>query len=174
MSFLCFDVLASWKVSATSGPARKILVRHLGDADIGTLFIFDLRRQADEIWTSHLLDRTLVLGINMKAAYIHDIERPLQLQYLHTQSDVFAVHQHQNNLVFTGARNGSIHQFDRRMDKPHGQKLFDGRLRNQRASVRYLTAIRDWQLVASHSNGDVRRSSSSSSSSFPSLDVPGN
>jgi len=100
MSFLCFDVLASWKVSATSGPARKILVRHLGDADIGTLFIFDLRRQADEIWTSHLLDRTLVLGINMKAAYIHDIERPLQLQYLHTQSDVFAVHQHQNVSLF--------------------------------------------------------------------------
>ena len=78
------------------------------------MFVFDLHRQGSEIWSSHLRDRTLVLGnrlrsqkkhiftymlgIKMKAVYIQDIEQPSLVSHLDTRSDVFAVHQHDVSL----------------------------------------------------------------------------
>jgi len=106
-----------------------------------------------DVRSSHLYDRSLVLGAATQAVYLQDIETSSP-RCLNTQSDVFAVHQ-QNSLVYAGTRNGSVHRFDVRVDKPHGMKLFDGRFKKERSSVLYLNIIRDWQLLASHMNGDL-------------------
>lgn len=46
-------------------------------------------RNVHDIWTSHLQDRSLVLGANMKVALMRDIERQA-VEMLATKSDVFA------------------------------------------------------------------------------------
>lgn len=46
-----------------------------------------------DIWTSHLWDRTLVLGANKQAVLLRDVEASSPVEPLHTNSDVFAIEQ---------------------------------------------------------------------------------
>jgi WD repeat-containing protein 21A len=119
-------------------------------------FILNLGgRLVHDVWASHLQDHNLVLGANSKAIYIKDIDATRSLQVLDTQSDVFAVHQH-DTLIYTGSRNGSIARFDMRTDKSRGLQLFDSRFLSGAASaVTYMNIIRDSQMVVSHMNGCV-------------------
>ncbi|KIM89503.1 hypothetical protein PILCRDRAFT_813437 [Piloderma croceum F 1598] len=58
--------------------------------------------------------RTINSGARKKAILLKDIDIGRSLTVLETQSDVFAVEQ-QENLVYTGARHGSIARFDTRL-----------------------------------------------------------
>jgi len=107
-----------------------------------------------DIWTSHLRGRSLAIGAGKRAIFLKDIDTTASLNVLDTQSDVFAVEQ-QENLVYTGARNGSIARFDMRLDDLRGQKLLDDVFMKQANSVTNLNIVRDWQLVVANINGGL-------------------
>ncbi|KAF6752984.1 hypothetical protein DFP72DRAFT_814544 [Ephemerocybe angulata] len=96
---------------------------------------------ARDLWASHLRNRSAVFGASFRAIYIPDIDQSRSPEQLNTHSDVFTVVQDEH-LIYTGARNGSIHRFDKRVGFKHGDLLLDGRFRkNQRSSVLNLTLL---------------------------------
>ncbi|KAI9512383.1 hypothetical protein F5148DRAFT_973499 [Russula earlei] len=105
---------------------------------------------ACDVWTSHLRDRSLVLGARQRALHIQDVESLTDAWRLETYSDVFALHQ-QEHLVYTGCRNGSIRRFDTRARSP-GLILLGQASSN---SIAYLNVIRDWQLLVSTIRGAI-------------------
>ncbi|KAI0269801.1 hypothetical protein BC834DRAFT_571988 [Gloeopeniophorella convolvens] len=111
-------------------------------------------RLVHDIWTSRLRDRSLVLGVAKRAVYIADIDNALDLRSLDTQSDVFALHQ-EENLVYAGARNGSVTRFDTRERASVGTALLDGAFARAHNSVTYLRVVREWQLLASTIRGNI-------------------
>ncbi|KAF8799375.1 hypothetical protein BYT27DRAFT_7342981 [Phlegmacium glaucopus] len=117
-------------------------------------FLLSLPRVFD-IRSSHLQNKTLVLGAHKSAVYISDIDVSATPQVLHTNSDIFSVFQ-QDHLVYTGARNGTIGRFDMRIAKRHSQKLFDDRFSDSpRSPVLHLNVIRESELLISHLNGNL-------------------
>ncbi|KAK0201956.1 hypothetical protein DFS33DRAFT_1386246 [Desarmillaria ectypa] len=98
-----------------------------------------------DIWTSHLQDRTLLLGANKTAVLLHDVEASSPVELLHTNSDVFAIEQ-KDNLIYTGTRGGSILVFDKRTTdrKSHGQKIFERRVRS---SVVHLCCFHETKML---------------------------
>jgi len=108
---------------------------------------------ASDVWTSHLRDRSLVLGARKRAVLIQDVENLDDARRLETQSDVFAVHQ-EECLVYTGARNGTIKRFDTRTRAPGLALLGDAKTKSC-DSVIYLNIIKDWQLLVSTIRGAI-------------------
>ncbi|KAF5382476.1 hypothetical protein D9615_003020 [Tricholomella constricta] len=138
-------------VATCFGPSAKISVQDLNLT--GRTSLLSLNTVHD-IWSSHLQDIALVLGVNKKAVYLPDIDLSTSIQNLETHSDVFSVWQHEN-VIYTGCRNGTIMRFDKRLGK-HGQKLFNDRfLSHQRSSVLHLETLKNSQLLTSHMNGDL-------------------
>ncbi|KAF8236366.1 hypothetical protein L208DRAFT_1252462 [Tricholoma matsutake] len=138
-------------IATCLGPTPKLSVQDLNVP--GRTYLVNLHNVHD-IWNSHLLGSSLLLGADKRAIYFQHIDLS-SFQTLDTHSDVFAVSQ-QDNLIYTGARNGTISRFDRRMGKPHGQKLVDDRFTNrQRSSVLHIETVRDDQLLTSHMNGEL-------------------
>ncbi|KAF8968899.1 WD40-repeat-containing domain protein [Flammula alnicola] len=165
ISSIC--VSGSRCVSTCLGPG-KIAVQDLSTPE--RMFLLNLNGVYD-IWASDLQGQTLVLGASRKAVYIPDIDVSSSLQYLHTKSDVFSVIQ-QDNLVYTGSRNGTIERFDMRLAKDRSQKIFDTRFKTApRSSVLHLSLIHGQELLMSHLNGDLvsfdLRFSSSTSGASP-------
>jgi len=107
-----------------------------------------------DVWTSHLQGRNLALGANKKAIFLKDIDAVRSLHILDTQSDVFAVEQ-QENLVYAGARNGSISRFDTRLEALGGERLLDDVFKTQTNSITHLKIVREWQLVVGNINGNL-------------------
>ncbi|KAF8625971.1 hypothetical protein AX17_006696 [Amanita inopinata Kibby_2008] len=140
-------------IATCLGPSARISVQDLNV--IGRTSLLGLKGIHD-IWCAHLDGNSLVVGADKRAVYIQDLDASMHLKYLDTQSDVFAVFHHEN-LVHTGARNGSITRFDMRL-KTYGQKLFDERFLNRpRSSVLHLSIVNEFGLLSSHMNGDVSR-----------------
>ncbi|KDQ62614.1 hypothetical protein JAAARDRAFT_66305 [Jaapia argillacea MUCL 33604] len=139
-------------VATSYGPSCKIVVQDLSTTEAYVLSPGD--RVIHDIWTAHLQDRSLTLGVRKKAIYIRDIDTARSLETLDTQSDVFAVHQNEN-LVLTGARNGWVKRFDMRIDSPHGQDLLQNKYKDCRSSITYLNVINEWRLLTSTVNGDL-------------------
>ncbi|KAI0251976.1 hypothetical protein BJV78DRAFT_382540 [Lactifluus subvellereus] len=110
-------------------------------------------RLACDIWTSHLRGRSLVLGVRQRALLMQDVESLGDVWRLDTQSDVFAVHQ-EENLVYAGARNGTIKRFDARTRAP-GRNLLGDVFAESSNSITYLNIIRDWQLLVSTIRGAI-------------------
>ncbi|KAF8073882.1 hypothetical protein FPV67DRAFT_1560201 [Lyophyllum atratum] len=138
-------------IATCSGPSAKISVQDLNVT--GRTSLLSLNAVHD-IWSSHLQDSALVLGVEKRAVYLPDIDTSMSIQHLQTHSDVFSVWQHGYN-IYTGCRNGTIMRFDKRLGK-HGDKLYTDRLRNQqRTSVVHLETLGDSQLLTSHMNGDL-------------------
>jgi len=108
---------------------------------------------ASDVWTSHLRDRSLVLGVRKGALFMQDVESLTDAWRLETGSDVFALHQ-EENLVFTGSRNGSIRRFDTRT-RARGQTLLGETFTKPSNSVTYLNIIRNWQLLISTIRGTI-------------------
>lgn len=110
---------------------------------------------ACDVWTSHLRDRSLVLGVRQRALLIQDVESLADAWRLETHSDVFALHQ-EENLVYAGSRNGSIRRFDTRMRAP-GQTLLGepSSFVKSSNSITYLNVIKDWQLLVSTIRGAI-------------------
>lgn len=134
------------------GPFAKVAVQDLTAS--GGAYILNFNGTHD-IWASHLQGHKLVLGANQKAVYLSDVDSNRAPQFLNTNSDVFAVFL-QDNLIYTGARNGTIQRFDTRSGKQRGQKLFESRFFDApRSSVLHLEPIRDSQLFVSQMNGDL-------------------
>jgi len=86
--------------------------------------------------------------------FLKDIDTARSLNVLGTQSDVLAVEQ-QENLVYTGTRNGSIARFDMRLDDPLGQSLLDDHFKTQTNSVTHLNIVREWQLIVGNMDGSL-------------------
>ncbi|KAL1740465.1 hypothetical protein HDZ31DRAFT_47464, partial [Schizophyllum fasciatum] len=131
--------------ATSSGPSTKISVQDLSTAGRTSLLtlnnVYDVR-------CSHLAGTSLVLGAAKQAVYLPDIANPT-FQYLPTHSDVYSV-EREHDLIYTGARNGSIHRFDMRMPKPLGDVLFPDRTPS---NVVNLRVIRETQLLVNHRNG---------------------
>ncbi|KAF8262274.1 hypothetical protein EI94DRAFT_716681 [Lactarius quietus] len=124
---------------------------------------------ACDIWTSNLRDRSLVLGGGY--ALIHHpklmgdsrcataclacsrLESLGDIRHLETHSDVFALHQ-EENLVYTGSRNGAIRRFDTRTRAPGPTLLSDVFTRSSN-SITYVNVIKDWQLLVSTIRGTI-------------------
>ncbi|KAH9997926.1 hypothetical protein BJV77DRAFT_982268 [Russula vinacea] len=96
---------------------------------------------ACDVWTSHLRDRSLVLGVRKRALLMQDVESLTNAWRLETQSDVFALHQ-EECLVYTGSRSGSIRRFDTPFTKSFN-------------SITYLNIIKDWQLLVTTIRGAI-------------------
>ncbi|PBK75019.1 hypothetical protein ARMSODRAFT_971000 [Armillaria solidipes] len=145
------DFCISRRPSATCfGASSKIAVQNLRMPMRTTLLTLN---RVHDIWTSHLRDRTLVLGANKQAVLLRDVEASSPVEPLHTNSDVFAIEQ-KDNLIYTGTRGGSILVFDKRTTdrKSHGQKIFDGRVRS---SVVHLSCFHDTKMLVSHMDGTL-------------------
>ncbi|KAF8501025.1 quinon protein alcohol dehydrogenase-like superfamily, partial [Russula emetica] len=108
---------------------------------------------ACDVWTSHLRDRSLVLGVRKRALLMQDIESLTDAWRLETHSDVFALHQ-EECLVYTGSRNGSIRRFDTRTRAP-GLTLLGEAFTKSSNSITYLNIIKDWQLLVSTIRGAI-------------------
>ncbi|KAF9807350.1 hypothetical protein IEO21_08262 [Rhodonia placenta] len=83
-----------------------------------------------------------------------DIETGRGFQVLQTGSDVFAI-QRRDNLVYVGARNGSISRFDTRLDTNNRQELLQSRFEPTRSSITHLSVVQEWQLLVSTIRGDL-------------------
>ncbi|KAI0304451.1 hypothetical protein B0F90DRAFT_1815779 [Multifurca ochricompacta] len=92
-------------------------------------------------------------GVRQRALFVQDIERVSDVRRIETQSDVFAVHQ-EENLVYTGSRNGSIRRFDTRT-RAIGPSLLSDVFAKSSNSVVYLNIIKDWQLLVSTIRGVI-------------------
>ncbi|KAK0464340.1 uncharacterized protein EV420DRAFT_1760387 [Desarmillaria tabescens] len=138
-------------IATCFGASSKIAVQNLRMPMRTTLLTLN---RVHDIWTSHLRDRTLVLGANKKAVLLRDVEASSPVEHLHTNSDVFAIEQ-KDNLIYTGSRGGSILVFDKRTTdrKSYGQKIFEGRVRS---SVVHLSCFHDTKMLVSHMDGTVR------------------
>ncbi|KAF9006880.1 WD40 repeat-like protein [Hymenopellis radicata] len=134
-------------VATCFGPKSKIVVQNNGTPERTTILTLN---RVHDIWTSHLQDRSLVLGADKKAVLIRDIEMQA-VEMLNTQSDVFAVSQRQN-LVYAGSRSGSISRFDTRTRGL--QALFENRFPAKRSSVVHLYST-DTKLLVSQMNGSL-------------------
>jgi len=108
---------------------------------------------ACDIWTSNLRDRSLVLGVRQRALLVPDLESLGDIRHLETHSDVFALHQ-EENLVYTGSRNGAIRRFDTRTRAPGPTLLSDVFTRSSN-SITYVNVIKDWQLLVSTIRGTI-------------------
>ena len=117
-----------------------------------------------------------------RAMYLGDIGNPDRFRALNVDSDVLALHQKQvrkllasdskilrvieadvQNLVYTGARNGSIKRFDMR-EGSSGHPVFDDKFTPESAnSVIYMNSINESQLLVSTIRGEVRASHFTSS-----------
>ncbi|KAG7445804.1 uncharacterized protein BT62DRAFT_180896 [Guyanagaster necrorhizus] len=78
-------------IATCIGASSKIAVQNLRMPMRTTLLTLN---PVHDIWTSHLRDRTLVLGANKRAVLLRDIEVSSPIEHLHTNdSDVFAIEQ---------------------------------------------------------------------------------
>ncbi|KAL4080701.1 hypothetical protein J3A83DRAFT_4184689 [Scleroderma citrinum] len=111
-------------------------------------------RIACDVWTADLQGSRLILGANKQAVCIDDISERAAVYPLPTGSDVFAVAQ-QEQIIYTGLRNGSILRFDNRLWKPRGDALLDGLFTQSSNSVTNLRLLRDSQLLVVNIDGSI-------------------
>ncbi|KAJ4482281.1 hypothetical protein J3R30DRAFT_3286341 [Lentinula aciculospora] len=147
-------------VATCFGPVTKVAVQDLHVSGRTTLITLN---QVHDVRASHLQNNALILGAKGKAVYIPDIDVSGSVQHLSNRqnSDIFALDRDEN-LVYTGARNGSITRHDLRVpsDKLSGQWLFQSRFaaaQNSAApsSVLYLKLVKDCQLLVSQMDGKL-------------------
>ncbi|EGO24052.1 hypothetical protein SERLADRAFT_439356 [Serpula lacrymans var. lacrymans S7.9] len=141
------------RCAATSfGPNCKILLQALDTSNVHVIKPGD--HLVHDIWTSSLRGSELVLGANKQAVVFKGIDDPSNMRFLKTHSDVFAVQQ-EENLVYTGSRNGAISRFDLRIDTPKGQNLLDDVFLSPTNSITNLRIVREWQLLVGNIDGSV-------------------
>ncbi|KAJ3747418.1 hypothetical protein DFH05DRAFT_810012 [Lentinula detonsa] len=146
-------------VTTCFGPVTKVAVQDLHASGRTTLITFN---QVHDVRASHFQDSSLILGAKGKAVHIPNIDVSGSVQYLnnHQNSDIFAVDR-DKNLVYIGARNGSITRHDLRVpSEKNGQWLFQSRFsagKDNRvpSSVLYLKLVQDSQLLVSQMNGEL-------------------
>ncbi|KAK2465412.1 hypothetical protein APHAL10511_002766 [Amanita phalloides] len=138
-------------IATCLGPTTRVSMQDLNV--IGRTSLLGLKGVHD-IWCAHLDGNSLAVGADLRAVYLHDLDITTHLTYLPTHSDVFSVY-YRENLVYTGARNGSITRFDLRL-KPRGQLLYDERFgARARSTVLHLDIVKDYQLLTSQLDGDL-------------------
>ncbi|KAL4069892.1 hypothetical protein V8B97DRAFT_1871894 [Scleroderma yunnanense] len=157
VSSICVD--DSKCIAASFGPDCRILHLPLDSVadDIHTSVIEISRidsRIACDVWTADLQGSRLILGANKQAVCIDDISERAAVYPLPTGSDVFAVAQ-QEQIIYTGLRNGSILRFDNRLWKPRGDALLDGLFTQSSNSVTNLRLLRDSQLLVVNIDGSI-------------------
>ncbi|TFK52231.1 hypothetical protein OE88DRAFT_1678258 [Heliocybe sulcata] len=143
-------------VATSLGPVCKVIVQDIAThPDRSFVLNFDTRKVAD-VWTSYLDGPSLVMGARKKAVFIRDLDNTMQsFISLDTDSDVFAV-QKDKDLVYAGARNGSLKRFDTRIHKhQHGRDLLSGRYQEKRSSITHMGLVNEWHLVVNGINGDL-------------------
>ncbi|KAJ3731286.1 hypothetical protein DFJ43DRAFT_999388 [Lentinula guzmanii] len=146
-------------VTTCFGPVTKVAVQDLHASGRTTLITFN---QVHDVRASHFQDSSLILGAKGKAVHIPNIDVSGSVQYLNNRqnSDIFAVDR-DKNLVYTGARNGSITRHDLRVpSEKNGQWLFQSRFSAGKdntvpSSVLYLKLVQDSQLLVSQMNGEL-------------------
>ncbi|KAF9241155.1 hypothetical protein BU15DRAFT_73630 [Melanogaster broomeanus] len=116
--------------------------------------VFGGRRPVHDIWTADLQGSRLVLGANKQAVVMDGVEDRPTTQYLPTQSDVFALAQH-DSILYTGLRNGEILRFDTRVRISKGDALLDGIFAQTSNSITNLKLMRNSQLLVSNVDGRV-------------------
>lgn len=148
--------VSSWgtrHVATSFGAPCKIVVREALPTETWTILSLP-ERVCHDVWTAHLQDRSLVLGAAKRGILLPDIETGRGFQVLQTGSDVFAI-QRRDNLVYVGARNGSISRFDTRLDTNNRQELLQSRFEPTRSSITHLSVVQEWQLLVSTIRGDL-------------------
>ncbi|KAJ3878688.1 hypothetical protein F5051DRAFT_372419 [Lentinula edodes] len=147
-------------VATCFGPVTKVAVQDLHVSGRTTLITLN---QVHDVRVSHLQDNALILGAKGKAVYIPNIDISGSVQHLSNpqNSDVFALDRDEN-LIYTGLRNGSIIRHDLRVssNKHDGQLLFHSRFTPSKKStspspVLYLKLVKDSQLLVSRMNGEL-------------------
>ncbi|KAJ3764343.1 WD40-repeat-containing domain protein [Lentinula raphanica] len=149
-------------VTTCFGPITKVAVQDLRVSGRTTLLTFN---KVHDVRGSHFQDGSLILGAKNKAVYIPDINESGYIQYLYNSqnSDIFALDRDEN-IVYTGARNGSITRHDLRVpSEKHGHWLFQSRFSaqnnsrqpRQASSVSYLKLVKQSELIVSQMNGEL-------------------
>ncbi|KAF9645783.1 hypothetical protein BDM02DRAFT_408804 [Thelephora ganbajun] len=155
-------------VATTFGSPCKIIVKNAATAESfilspGTKSVYD-------VWTSHLMGNSLALGkpfncihlrfktcmtifhpgMHRKGVFIPDVNASAGFHVLDTFSDVLAIYQ-EPNLVYTGARSGTIMRWDTRTWS-HNQKPFLSN-RYKSTSITHLRTIGQDQLLVGSMDG---------------------
>ncbi|KAF8895656.1 hypothetical protein BD779DRAFT_1668891 [Infundibulicybe gibba] len=132
-------------IATSFGSSARIFLQDLNV--VGRTSLLTLNGVHD-IWCADLRDQSLVLGSKGQAIYIANIDATPPIS-LPTQSDVFSVAQ-QQDLVYTGCRNGSIARFDMRVGRSRAQILFPEQFANRaKSSVFHLKIVQHSQMVVS-------------------------
>lgn len=143
------------RLAVSFGPSSKIAVENIAEsAEIWNIITIGEHRCHD-VQTAHLYGKSLVLGSARRGILLSDIQAGWSFDVLPTGSDVLAVYQSEH-LVYTGARNGAIQCFDKRLNtRQKGQELFGGRFRADTRSVTHLDVVRGTELLVSTIKGNL-------------------
>ncbi|EKM51602.1 uncharacterized protein PHACADRAFT_212242 [Phanerochaete carnosa HHB-10118-sp] len=143
------------RLAVSFGPSSKIAVENIvEDAEIWNIISIGDHRCHD-VQTAHLFGKSLVLGSARRGILLSDIQAGWSFDVLQTGSDVLSVYQSEH-VIYTGARNGSIQCFDKRLNsRQKGQELFNGKFRDDNRSVTHLSVVYGTQLLASTIKGDL-------------------
>ncbi|GJJ15767.1 hypothetical protein Clacol_010045 [Clathrus columnatus] len=110
--------------------------------------------QLQDVRTSRLTGKSLVIGMRKQALYFPDINFPEITKPLHVGSDVFALCQ-EDFTIWAGARNGTVRVFDTRisqgMEILHNRFSVDG----HRTSITHLRRIHEFELMISTLDGRI-------------------
>ncbi|KAI9573560.1 hypothetical protein HD554DRAFT_2265296 [Boletus coccyginus] len=143
----------TWASATSFGPDCRILYVPLDSPNEGIHVSRIDSRIVHDVWTTDLRGSRLVLGANKQAVMIEDIAICSSLQRLPTQSDVFALAQHEN-VIYTGLRNGGILRFDARVQRSNSHPLFNS-ISQRTSSITGLKHLRDHQLLVSFLDGGI-------------------
>ncbi|TEB21801.1 hypothetical protein FA13DRAFT_1642259 [Coprinellus micaceus] len=148
----CVSSISMWGsrwVATGAGSSARFASSDIRSLD--RMFIVTLPGARD-LWASHLHERSVAFGASFRAIYVPDIDHSTAPEQLNTHSDIFT------NLVYTGARNGSIHRFDKRVGfKGRGDILLDSRFpTDQRSSVLSLSLLGAARDDPAHSNSALQ------------------
>ncbi|EIW80886.1 hypothetical protein CONPUDRAFT_82017 [Coniophora puteana RWD-64-598 SS2] len=140
-------------IATAFGRESKILLFPLRETFVGITVLKISARYVHDIRASSLRGENLVLGASGQALLVSNVGTSHTYTSLQTGSDVFSLLQDEN-VVYTGARNGNILRFDTRIEGSKPDDLFRKTGRHGGlTSITSLNRVREWQLLVGQIDG---------------------
>ncbi|KAI0322021.1 hypothetical protein OF83DRAFT_1167926 [Amylostereum chailletii] len=112
-------------------------------------------KQLRDVWTSDLRRRSLAIGMHRGLWLTQDISKPNLITKHSLESDVFAIHQ-EENLIYSGLRNGAVLLTDTRVSLPRMKtSLLGEAFVANSSSIVYLNRVHEHELLVSTIRGTI-------------------
>ncbi|KAF7768567.1 hypothetical protein Agabi119p4_7810 [Agaricus bisporus var. burnettii] len=145
------NVCGSYVLATSFGPISSIHIQKLDQSNPSSFFL-NIRHGNDIRCADFANTDQIVLGAKQHGIYITNVFDTPHTRILQTNSDVFSVAR-QQNLVYLGTRNGSIHRFDLRIPKSQASRgLFSNK---SQSSVLHMQLINDVHFLSSYMDGQI-------------------